>query len=101
MAYGGFKDLTKRIASDKISPNKAFNITKNPKYDRHQGRLASIFYTFFDKKLLLEQLKMKSYLIKNQQKNYTNQLLEYLKNEEYTHLFYTIFGVLKQLICNY
>ena len=65
MAYGGFKDLTKRIASDKILPNKAFNITKNPKYDRHQGRLASIFYTFFDKKLLLEQLKIKSYLIKN------------------------------------
>ena len=94
MAYGGFKDLTKRIASDKILRHKAFNITKNPKYDRHQGGLASIIYTFFDKKLLLEQLKMKSYLIKNQQKNYTNQLLEYLKNEEYTHLFYTIFGVL-------
>ena len=65
MAYGGFKDLTKRIASDNTLRNKTFNITKNPKYDRHQGGLASIIYNFFDKKLLLEQLKMKSYLIKN------------------------------------
>ena len=26
MAYGGFKDLTRRIASDKILRDKAFNI---------------------------------------------------------------------------
>ena len=33
MAYGDFKDLTRRTAFDKILRNKAFNIAKNPKYD--------------------------------------------------------------------
>ena len=33
MAYGDFKDLTRRTASDKILRDKAFNIAKNPKYD--------------------------------------------------------------------
>ena len=33
MAYGGFKDLTRRKASDKNLRDKAFNIAKNPKYD--------------------------------------------------------------------
>ena len=31
MAYGDFKDLTRRIASDKIVHDKALNIAKNPK----------------------------------------------------------------------
>ena len=51
MAYGDFKDLTRRTASDKILRDKAFNIAKNPKYDRYQHGLASIVYKFFDKKL--------------------------------------------------
>ena len=33
MAYGDFKDLTRRTASDKILRDKAFNIANNPKYD--------------------------------------------------------------------
>ena len=33
MAHEDFKDLTRRIASDKILRDKAFNIGKNPKYD--------------------------------------------------------------------
>ena len=49
MAYGDFKDL-KRTASDKILRDKAFNIAKNPKYDGYQRELASMVYTFFDKK---------------------------------------------------
>ena len=48
MAYGDFKDLKKRTAADKVF--KAFNIAKNPKYDRHQRGLASMVYKFFDKK---------------------------------------------------
>ena len=36
MAYGDFKDLTRRTASDKILSDKAFNIVKNPKYDGYQ-----------------------------------------------------------------
>ena len=50
MAYGDFKDLKKRTASDKILRDKAFNIAKNPKYDGYQRGLASMVYTFFDKK---------------------------------------------------
>ena len=42
MAYGDFKDLTRRIASDKILRYKAFNIAKNPKYDGYQRGLASM-----------------------------------------------------------
>ena len=50
MAYGYFKDLTRRTASKKILLDKAFNISKNPKYDGQQRGLASVVYEFFDKK---------------------------------------------------
>ena len=50
MAYEDFKDVARRTASDKVLRDKAFNITKNPKYDGYQRRLASIVYNFFDKK---------------------------------------------------
>ena len=45
-----FKDLVRRTASDKVLRDKAFNIAKNPKYDRYQRGLASMIYKFFDKK---------------------------------------------------
>ena len=51
MAYGDFKDLTRRTASNKVLRNKAFDIAKNPKYDGYQGGLASMVYKVFDKKL--------------------------------------------------
>ena len=50
MAYGDFKDLARRTASDKVLRNKVFNIAKNPKYNGYQRGLASMVYTFFDKK---------------------------------------------------
>ena len=50
MAYGDFKDLTRRTASDKILHDKAFNIAKNLKYNGYQRSLASMVYNFFDKK---------------------------------------------------
>ena len=50
MAYGYFKDLPRRTASDKVLPDEAFNIPKNPKYDRYQRGIASMVYKFFDKK---------------------------------------------------
>ena len=53
MAYGDFKILTRRTASDKILRDKAFNIAKNPKYDGYQRGHASVVYKFFDKKLLV------------------------------------------------
>ena len=42
MAYGEFKDLTRRTASDKILRNKALDIAENPEYDGYQHRLASM-----------------------------------------------------------
>ena len=36
MAYEDLKDFPKRTASDKALHDKAFNITKNPKYDGYQ-----------------------------------------------------------------
>ena len=50
MAYGDFKDLTKRTAADKVWRYKAFKIASDQKYDGYQRGLASMVYKFFDKK---------------------------------------------------
>ena len=47
---------------------------------------------FLIKKIQVEQLKMKPFLMKNQQKNYTNQLLETLMKGTYTHLLWALLG---------
>ena len=39
MAYGDFKDLPWRTAFDNGLLDKAFNISKNPKYDGYQRGL--------------------------------------------------------------
>ena len=51
MAYGDFKNLARRTASDKLLRDKAFDIAKNPKHDRYQRGLASMVYKYFDKKV--------------------------------------------------
>ena len=67
MAYGDFQELTRRKASDKILHDKAFNIAKNPKYDRYQRGLASKVYTFFDKKTsAMRENKFAGETIKNE-----------------------------------
>ena len=58
MAYGDFKDLARRTASDKDLREKPPNIAKHSKYDGYQRELASMVYKFFDKKLLMEQLNL-------------------------------------------
>ena len=46
MAYGDFKDLARRTASDKVLRDKAFNVAKNPKYmDIKEGFL--LWFTSF------------------------------------------------------
>ena len=50
MAYGDFKDLTKRTAANKVLRNKAFKIASDQKYEGYQRGLASMVYKFFDKK---------------------------------------------------
>ena len=50
MAYGDFKDLPRRTASDKVLRDKTFNIAKNPKYHGYQKGFSSLVHKFFDKK---------------------------------------------------
>ena len=49
MGYN-FKDLKRRKQSDKVLKDKTFVLANNPKYDEYQRGLASMVYTFFDKK---------------------------------------------------
>ena len=53
MAYRYSKDLSWRTASNKVLHGKAFNIAKNPKYDRYQRWISSMVYNFFNKKEFL------------------------------------------------
>ena len=50
MAYGDFKDLAKRTATDKVLRDKAFKIVSDQKHDGYQRGLASMVHKFFDKK---------------------------------------------------
>ena len=49
MAYGDFKDFTRKAASDKILCDKGLNIDKNQKYNGYQHGLVSMVYKLFDK----------------------------------------------------
>ena len=60
MVYGDFKDLSRRTASDKILRDKAFIITKNPKYDGHQRALASVIWKVFEEKAFDSAVKNES-----------------------------------------
>ena len=46
MAYGHFKDFSRRTASDEILNDKGFNIARNQKYDRYQSGPLSKLYNF-------------------------------------------------------
>lgn len=52
MAYRDFKDLSRRIAPDKLPRDKPIDLTKYPKYDGYDFWLAltSIVYKFFGEK---------------------------------------------------
>ena len=50
MAYGDFKNLSRRTVSEKVLCDKVFIMAENLKYGEHQCGLASLVYKFFDKK---------------------------------------------------
>ena len=50
MVYGGFKDLAKRTAADKVLSDKAFKNASDQKYDGYQRGLAFMVHKCFDKK---------------------------------------------------
>ena len=85
MAYGDFKDLTRRTASDKILIKHLIQLKIRNMMDINVD-LFHWFRNFLIKKLQAEQLKMKIFLIKNWLKNYSNPLLENLRKGKYTHL---------------
>ena len=67
MAYEDFKDLNRITFANKVLCDKAFNITKYPKYDGYQCGLASIVYKFFDEKVLVALKRISQ---RNAQTNY-------------------------------
>ena len=99
MAYGDFKDLAKRTASDKVLRDKAFNIAKNPKYDGYQRGLASMVYKFFDKKNKGSGIKNETSQNQQLAEELHKPIIRKLKKRVYLS-FNTMFGVLIQLICN-
>ena len=58
MAYGDFKDLTRRTAVDTVLREKAFKIASDPKYDGYQRGLASMVYKVFDNGSLMEVVSL-------------------------------------------
>ena len=82
MAYGDFKDLKRRTASDRILRDKAFNIAKNPRYDGYQRGLASMVYNFFDKKSasLTDKSLSGSGIVNNNNNNNNNSNNKYNNN---------------------
>ena len=70
---------------------------KNLKYDGYQRGLASMVYTFFDKKSKGSGVNIEvspSEQLAKELQNYTNQLLETSKKENFVQDLKTIFGVL-------
>ena len=97
MAYGDFKDLAKRTASDKALRDKAFNIAKNPKHHGYQRGLASRVYKFFGKTSTGSGIKQNEQLT---EKLHKPPIIRKLKKEKYIHHLKTIFGVLILQTCN-
>ena len=58
MAYGDFKYLAKRIASDNVLRDKAFRIAKNPIYDGYQSVLFRWLINFLIKNLQVGVLNL-------------------------------------------
>ena len=56
--YRVLMDSPRRTASDELLREYAFDITKVPKYDRYQHRLASVIYNFLLKACLVVLLKI-------------------------------------------
>ena len=107
MAYGDFIDLPRRMTSDKVLLDKAFNNAKNSKYVGYPVSMASMFYKVFDKMSKVRAATHTNKLptttfseavtreiVSNQQLtslNCTKHLLENSKNGKYTHLLIIIY----------
>ena len=77
MTYRYFKDLARRADSDKVLRDKAFNITRNLKYDGYQRGLGSMIFLIKNPQVVALNL----FQINNLQMNVISQLLNNLKEE--------------------
>ena len=71
MVYGDLKYLARRTTSEKILRDKVFIIAKNPNKMNIKEVLLQGFINFLIKKLLVKQLKIRTFQAKSQLKNYT------------------------------
>ena len=94
MAYGDFKDLKRRTASDKVLRDKAFNIAQNPKYYGYQRGLASMVYTFFDKKLKGSSVNIEVKHNEQLAKELHRPIIRKFKKEQFIQDLKIIFGEL-------
>ena len=89
MAYEDFKDLKRRTASDK-----SFNIAKNSKYNGYQRELASMVYTFFDKKSKGSGVNIPLEFNEQLAKELHKPIIRKFKKEKFILDLKIIFGVL-------
>ena len=94
MAYGDFRYLSRRTASDKDLKDKAFNIAKNPKYDEYQRDLASMVYKYFDKRSKGSSVNNEIKQNKQSAEELNKPIIKKLKKEEFILHLRTISGVL-------
>ena len=92
LVYGDFRNLAKKLIKHYVI-NHLIMLKIQNMMDINVNIL-QWFIHFLIKRLQVVLLKVKICRTKNCLKNYTNQLLENLKNEKYTYLFETIFRVL-------
>ena len=93
MAYGDFKDLVKRTAADKVLRGKAFKIASDQKYDGYQRGLASMVYTFFDKKSQRKGLAKNKKNIQLADELHKPIIKKFLKRKVYSAFKDNIWGV--------
>ena len=100
MAYGHYKDLNRRTATNKVLYDKTFNIAKNPKYNGYQCGLTSMGYKFFDKKIsggiVENEIMSKKYLAEELHKSI---IKKFNGTKVHSPFIDNIWGV-DQLICN-
>ena len=89
-AYADHKDLINRTEADKVLRDKAYDIASNPKYDGYQRGLASMVYTFFDKKSTGSGFKSTSILADELHKPIINK---FNKRKVYSQIKDNIWGV--------
>ena len=86
MSYGNFRDSNRRIAVDKVSCYKAFNIAKDLKCDEYQRGLASMVYNFFNKKTSGSGINNENISNKELSEELQKPIIRKFNKKKYTHV---------------